>query len=149
MGGFVWIGNSLDHGSLHAHDMNCFHIKNTISLSYNFTCFHKLLGLYLDISIYELSYIVLVIIVLFCTHDIYIPFECSSLQLHASIWNAKTLDQNIIASFQVWHKLSYFHFCKKFQKKTTSNINFFENSIKTVGFEFTTSSTKYWSLLSI
>jgi len=61
------------------------------------------------------------------------------------------LDQNIVVSFQVWHKLYYFHFCQNFQKKKTTflNIKKFENSIKVVGFEFLTSSTKYWSLLFV
>ncbi len=36
--------------------------------------------------------------------------------------NAKILDQNIVISFQVWHKLYYFHFCQNFQKK--NNIEY-------------------------
>jgi hypothetical protein len=44
--------------------------------------------------------------------------------------------------FQVRHKLYYFHFCQNFQKKTTLNVETFENSIKEAKFEPTTSLTK-------
>jgi hypothetical protein len=48
----------------------------------------------------------------------------------------------IIVPFQVQHKLYYFHFCKKIQKKTTLNGETFENSIKEAKFEPATNSIK-------